>query len=371
MLQIDHVHFYVEDAKKWRDWFVKYLGFQALTSRIFPSFVRQVSFPDTHTEVIQNGNVTFLLSSPLLSSSPVAEFLSQHPPGVADIAFAVEDIASVLTRSQNHGVRIVQSMEENEFGQYAKIAAWGSLTHTLISRNTHQPVEVLVSDASGGHSQRPDLQLTVIDHLVLNLAVRDLAPAIGWYEKIFHLQPQQTFKIATDYSALCSQVMVSVDGHVQLALNAPASPNSQIQEFLDINQGAGIQHIALRTNNLIQLIAEARKTGTNAAGLSFLPIPETYYLSLPSEIQSLLSPTELTAIAQQEILVDWRADAPTEAVLLQIFSQPIFAQPTFFLEFIERRCQASGFGEGNFRALFMAVEAEQIKRQNTTEMVIG
>lgn len=355
MLQIDHVHFYVEDAKKWRDWFVKYLGFQALTSRIFPSFVRQGNLPDTHTEVIQNGNVTFLLSSPLLPSSPVAEFLSQYPPGVADIAFAVEDIASVLTRVQNHGVRIIQSMEESEFGLYAKIAAWGSLTHTLISRNLHQSVELLVSD-------RPDLQLTVIDHLVLNLAVIDLAPAISWYAEIFHLKPQQTFKIATDYSGLFSQVMVSVGGHVQLALNAPASPNSQIQEFLDINQGAGIQHIALRTNNLIQLIAKARKTGT--AGLSFLPIPETYYFSLPQKIRSLLSPTELTAIAQQEILVDWRADAPTEAVLLQIFSQPIFAQPTFFLEFIERRWDASGFGEGNFRALFMAVEAEQRKRSS-------
>ena len=134
--------------------------------------------------------------------------------------------------------------------------------------------------------------------------------------------------------------------------------NSQIQEFLDINRGAGIQHIALRTSNLKSAIAQFR-----ARGLSLLSVPESYYTELKKRPGLPLSSQELAAIAQQEILVDWKEDAQN-AVLLQIFTQPIFEQPTFFFEFIERRSQAQGFGEGNFRALFEAIESEQIKRGN-------
>jgi 4-hydroxyphenylpyruvate dioxygenase len=348
MLQIDHVHFYVEDAQRWRDWFVYCLGFQTVNDGIFPSFADHQKSLHTCTEVVKSGSVYFLLSSPILSTSPVAEFLRQHPPGVADIAFAVDDVEALTAKAITNGAKILQPVQDTGFCQYAKIAAWGSLNHTLITRNKAKIPEIEnISDHS----------ITAIDHLVLNVGVGELETAVNWYQKIFNFQPQQAFNIKTDRSGLHSQVMISSHGHVQLPINEPASPSSQIQEFLDVNQGAGIQHIALLIPNLVDAISRFR-----AAGLSFLSIPQNYYFQLQQRYKFSLSLPELQAIADQEILVDWHEDAHPGQLLLQIFSQPIFSKPTFFFEFIERRSLAQGFGEGNFMALFQAIEREQIKR---------
>ncbi len=357
-MKIDHVHFYVEDAKVWRDWFVRHLGFQAVADRI-SSF-------HTCTEVVKNGNVCFFLSSPLLPTSPVAEFLRQYPPGVADVAFAVEDVEGAIALAQKHGATILQPIQERQVGtvfiKCGKIAAWGGLTHTLIERSLVIYPSSFVTNTNDKEQITNDNTFTAIDHVVLNVAVGELDRAVAWYEKILDFQPQQAFKIKTNRSALHSQVMVSHNGSVQLPINEPASRNSQIQEFLDVNRGPGIQHIALRTTNLVSAIAKFR-----ASGLSLLSVPQTYYSQLKQRPGLTLSPLELEAIAQQEILVDWQEynsleGGNTAPLLLQIFTQPIFEQPTFFFEFIERRFQAQGFGEGNFRALFEAIESEQIKR---------
>ena len=348
MLQIDHVHFYVEDAQRWRDWFVYCLGFQTVNDGIFPSLSDHQKSLHTCTEVVKSGSVYFLLSSPILPTSPVAEFLRQHPPGVVDIAFAVDDVESLTARAITNGATILQPVQDAGFCQYAKIAAWGGLNHTLITRNKAKIKEVEnISDHS----------ITAIDHLVLNVGVGELERAVSWYQKIFDFQPQQAFNIKTDRSGLHSQVMISPHGYVQLPINEPASPSSQIQEFLDVNRGAGIQHIALLIPNLVDAISRFR-----AAGLCFLSIPQNYYSQLQQRYKFSLSPQELQAIADQEILVDWHEDAHPGQLLLQIFSQPIFSKPTFFFEFIERRSLAQGFGEGNFMALFQAIEREQIKR---------
>ncbi|WP_414527343.1 4-hydroxyphenylpyruvate dioxygenase [Nodularia chucula] len=346
-MKIDHVHFYVNDAEIWRDWFVHHLGFTAVDTNI--------SSVHTCTEVVQNGLVRFLLSSALSHISPVAEFLRQHPPGVADVAFAVGDVLDAIAQAEIHGAKVIQPIQLQDFGDVCckcgKIAGWGGLTHTLMENSRVTTSDVQLST---------NYTFTGIDHIVLNVAVGELEPAVAWYTKILGFQPQQSFKIKTDRSALYSQVMVSSDGRVQLPINEPASPNSQIQEFLDVNRGSGIQHIALGTANLINAIAQFR-----TRGVSLLSVPQTYYSQMQQRPGFPLSIGELEAIAQQEILVDWKQETP-EAVLLQIFTQPIFGQPTFFFEFIERRYQAKGFGEGNFRALFEAIESEQIKRGTLT-----
>ncbi len=345
-MQIEHVHFYVEDAKVWRDWFVSHLGFQVVANYAMP---REKSF-HTCTEVVKSGSVYFLLSSPLLSTSPVAEFLRQHPPGVADLAFRVEDVETAIAFASAHGAEIIQPVQQYQQGEvdikWGKIAAWGSLIHTLIERRENSfPLA----------SSSPSF-VTAIDHIVLNVAAGDLEPAVALYENILGFQRQQRFKVQTDRSALHSQVMGSRNGSIQLPINEPASANSQIQEFLDVNKGAGIQHIALRTDNIINAVARFR-----ICGLSLLPIPNSYYSQVVQRQELPLSDDEFQAIAQQGILVDWSQQTP-QALLLQIFTQPIFRQPTFFFEFIERRFQAQGFGERNFRALFEAIEREQIKR---------
>ncbi|MGI2907216.1 4-hydroxyphenylpyruvate dioxygenase family protein [Tolypothrix sp. VBCCA 56010] len=387
-MKIDHVHFYVKDALVWQDWFVSHLGFQAVTDYIMPlTLTSSNEYGSFHTctKVVKSGAVCFLLSSPLLPTSPVAKFLRQHPPGVADVAFAVEDVEKAIALAAQHNAKILQPIQQyqqsQEYIKWGKIAAWGSLTHTLIERGQGRqgdkgtrgqggllggisPPSPPLPIPSSPHPPIPPSpplplspsSITAIDHIVLNVAAGDLERAVAWYEEVLDFQPQQAFKIKTDRSALHSRVMLSRDGGVQLPINEPASTHSQIQEFLDVNQGAGIQHIALQTPNIVDAIALFRQSG-----LSLLPVPQSYYSQLKQRQGLPLSTLELEALARQEILVDWREDNQ-KAVLLQIFTQPIFGQPTFFFEFIERRSQAQGFGEGNFRALFEAIENEQIKR---------
>lgn len=355
-MEVDRVHFYVEDAKAVCKWFTCQLGFQAVTSG---------TNNYTYTEVVKSGCVYFILSSPLTPLSPVAQFLSQHPPGVADIAFRVKDLEAVMDRAISSGAKVLQSIQSNKCLKWSKIAAWGSLTHTLIERQEvrgaeeqrSKGAEESVNINAPQHPSTPAPNaFTSIDHLVLNVASGDLQRAVAWYENVLDFQSQQTFKIQTERSALHSQVMVSRNKQVQLPINEPASPNSQIQEFLDVNRGSGIQHIALLTPNIVPSVAQFR-----SCGVSFLPVPPTYYTQLQHRQRLPLSAVELQEIAEQQILVDWDELSP-QSVLLQTFTQPIFAQPTFFFELIERRLQARGFGEGNFRALFEAIEREQIKR---------
>ncbi len=493
-MNIEHVHFYVEDALAWRDWFVSHLGFQAVADYTIPL---EESF-HTCTEVVKSGSVYFLLSSPLLPISPVAEFLRQHPPGVADIAFGVEDVEAAIALASAHGAKVLQTIQQHQQGavkvKWGKISGWGGLSHTLIEMATDDLTDVtddltvgltvkssatsattlatddltdvtdnltvgltvkssatsattlatddltdvtddltvgltVKSSATSATTLATDdltdvtddltvgltvkssatsattsvaasatsattsvaasatsattsvaasatsattsvatsvATITAIDHIVLNVASGDLESAVTWYESILDFQRQQTFTIKTDRSGLYSQVIVSRNAKVQLPINEPASANSQIQEFLNVNNGSGIQHIALRTDNIINAIAQFR-----ACGLSFLRVPTRYYSDLVHRGGLPLSAQEISAIARAEILVDWNQETPQNMhvgaqdavpLLLQIFTQPIFEQPTFFFEFIERRSQVQGFGEGNFRALFEAIEREQIKR---------
>lgn len=370
-MKLDHIHFYVEDATASRDWFVNYMGFQALASG---------ASRDTLTTLVKSGAVYIVLSSPLTSASPVAQFLRVHPPGVADIAFVVSDLEGVIERAIANGAKVLQPVQQQQLAQgrwkWAKIAAWGSLTHTLIERLGNTPLLPVFADSEvmteffsftqqqGATTRGLLLHRTSdsglfsgIDHVVLNVATGDLERALSWYEEVLGFQRQQRFMIETENSGLRSQVMVHPKSGVQFPINEPTSANSQIQEFLDVNQGPGIQHIALQTPQIVKAIAQLRHRG-----LSFLPIPSTYYTQLRIQHQGLpLSTAELEEIAAQQILVDWQKEA-SQSLLLQTFTQPIFEQPTFFFELIERRQEAQGFGEGNFRALFEAIEREQLKR---------
>ncbi|HAA28315.1 MAG TPA: 4-hydroxyphenylpyruvate dioxygenase, partial [Cyanobacteria bacterium UBA8553] len=370
-MKIAHIHFYVEDANATRDWFVNHMGFQSLASG---------TSRHTHTTVVKSGTIYMVLSSPLTSESPVAQFLRLHPPGVADVAFVVSDLEGVMKKAVAKGVKVWHSVEQQPLAQegwkWAKIAAWGSLSHTLIEGSfADAPMLVSVGDRLYNLPLLPkfsnsditteivtptqscelsakDLRFAIansgffsgIDHVVLNVGTGELEQALTWYEDVLGFRRKQAFKIQTDRSGLHSQVMIHPDSGVQLPINEPASTNSQIQEFLDVNQGPGVQHIALHTPRIVQAIAQLRHLG-----LSFLPIPQSYYTQLQLNHPNLpLLVAELEEIAAQQILVDWRKES-AQALLLQTFTQPIFKEPTFFFELIERRQEAQGFGEGNFR----------------------
>jgi 4-hydroxyphenylpyruvate dioxygenase len=338
-MNIDHVHFYVEDARFWRDWFVQVLGFQAVSSPVSPVHTQQ--------EVVRSGAITFRLSSALTPQSPVAQYLRQHPPGVVDVAFQVEDVEAAIARALDAQAKVLQPW--NAAGS-CQILGWGNLRHTLVEV---QPKVAIASSV-----------LTDIDHIVLNVAQGELASAITFYEQVFGFQRHQSFAIRTDRSALCSQVLTHPQSLIKFPINEPATETSQIQEFLDLNGGAGIQHLALKTVGIIDAIAQFRQRG-----LAFLQVPFSYYEQLRQRDGFQLTEAEWRAIAAQEILVDWQRDQ-AQALLLQTFTQPVFSQPTFFFELIERRqCwvegeekTAQGFGEANFQALFEAIEREQMKR---------
>jgi 4-hydroxyphenylpyruvate dioxygenase len=345
-MDIDHIHFYIEDAQQWRDWFIG-IGFAAVGSQINPH---------TRTEVVQSNHIYFALSSPLSQDSPVAQSLGMQPAGVADLALRVEDLPAMLEQAIAAGVKLVEPIQTHitEQGELklAQIQGWGNLRHTLVQRTGSTP---LLPGLELMQTDQPAALLNQIDHCVLNVANPDLSAAIAWYEKVLGLRGDRRFAIQTQRSALHSQVLVHPHGSIQFPINEPASPSSQIQEFLDINRGSGIQHLALSTGSIVVAIANLRQSG-----LKFLDIPASYYQNLRQRLPKIPA-LDLVALEQQQILVDWHSEQP-QRVLLQAFSQPIFAQPTFFLEVIERRSQAEGFGEGNFLALFEAIEREQIKR---------
>lgn len=371
-MRIDYIHFYVKDALACRDWFVEQMGFQSVASG---------ASCHTHTTVVKSGAIYFVLSSAIAPNSPVTQFLHQHPPGVADIAFNVSDIEYVMERLLKRGAKVLQPLQTHKYEdgciKWGKVAAWGDMTHTLVERHgfhsiPYFPVQVdwlsstLNTQTRQGASVQtqhsilntsPIEEFTHIDHVVLNVAAGDLAKAVEWYQQVLDFQPQQVFTIQTEKSGLCSQVMVHPVTGTQLPINEPTSANSQIQEFLDVNGGAGVQHIALATRDIVGAIAQRRRQG-----MSFINVPPSYYRIVRDRNPGYnFSMAEWDAIAQQQILVDWQAKSP-QALLLQTFTQPIFAEPTFFFEFIERRWGAKGFGEGNFRALFEAIEREQMKR---------
>ncbi|OCR00591.1 4-hydroxyphenylpyruvate dioxygenase [Oscillatoriales cyanobacterium USR001] len=375
-MDFDRIHFYVKNAPTSRNFFVNQLGFQPIAS---------LGNNHTLTEIVSSGNIYFILSSPLTTNSPTANWLKRHPPGVADIAFRAKDIKSAIEQAINQGAKLLQPIQQEKSAlKWAKITGWGDLTHTLIERETllnlHDLLTILQqSDTENNQLPITNHQLpitnsqdffTIIDHAVLNVEKGDLEPAVKWYQNTLGFQPQQNFEIQTNQSALRSRVMIHPDGGVQLPINEPGSTNSQIQEFLDANCGSGIQHIALQTNQILQVVNELR-----SRGLPFLPVPSTYYSELRQQWESHLSPAEWETIENCQVLVDWQKDI-SEAMLLQIFTQPIFQQPTLFFELIERRkalfngqqIQAKGFGEGNFRALFEAIEREQIKRGSLKNM---
>jgi 4-hydroxyphenylpyruvate dioxygenase len=347
-MKIDRVCFYVEDATQTSNWFIDNLGFQKIASYL-----------DIHTqtEVIANNSIYLVFASPLNYSSPVASYLNCRAPGVADIVFRVTNLESIVSRAKQINVPILQPLQFQGKIKWAKIQGWDALQHTLIEfpLREHYPFlpELKLWQASSLMEASEDFAIDAIDHIVLNVAAGELASAVARYQELFGWEIQQTFAISTKHSGLYSQALIDTSRQVQFNINEPTAANSQIQEFLEFNGGAGIQHLALRSHNILHTVTQMR-----SRGVIFLDIPPSYYQQVKQRSNLLLQDWEWQTIAESQILVD-RQESPPESLLMQIFTQPIFNKPTFFLELIERRQQARGFGEGNFQALFEAVEREQ------------
>jgi 4-hydroxyphenylpyruvate dioxygenase len=343
-MELDSIHFYVQDATQTRAFFIEQMGLQSLdNSPILPH--HQVDLDRTLVHWVGNSELLFSIASPLDASSPVAEYLQLHPSGVKDVSFRVLDLAEIRRRVARLGIQVLAASADLAESQWLKIPGWGAIDHTIIQSKT----DAIASVEIDRHEP-----IIGIDHVVLNVAAGELDLAANWYRDVFDFQVQQIFDIQTQTSGLASKALLSACGKIRFNINEPSCSNSQIQEFLDLNHGAGVQHIALQTHDIWTTIDRMRQQE-----LAFLPIPQTYYANLQNRARSaqqiLLTDREWQQLEQLQILMDWSTATP-EQILLQIFTQPIFESPTFFFEIIERRNRAKGFGQGNFQALFEAIE---------------
>lgn len=354
-MDFDHIRFYVHDAKQCRHWFTNVLGFQ---------YLGNATTVDQQIEVVCSGAIVCIICSPLNEDGPISKYLQQHPPGVVDLAFRVADVKATLTRAVQKGATLLHPLTEERQEQstliWGRVSGWGTLEHTLVERKGQTPllassfIPFPVQALSKVKASRSLFKQ--IDHSVLNVGQDQLQAAVSWYQQVFGFETHRYFDIQTHRSGLRSEVLTHPQGQVKFPINEPTSTNSQIQEFLDFNQGPGIQHIALGTSNILDTISQLQRRG-----LSLLDIPPSYYQQLRQQFAQTYTHFDWTALERHQILADFEEDAGA-GILLQTFTKPIFQQPTFFFEIIERQHQAQGFGQRNFLALFQAIEREQQKR---------
>lgn len=362
----DHIKFYVGNAKQTASWYTARLGFDYYAYRGLETGERSVV-----SHVVRNGDIMFEFCSSLDPSDAngIGEHIKIHGDAVKDVAFTVDDARGIWEKATKRGAVSVMEPKEikDEHGTVvlATVRTYGDATHTFVQRNgytgcflpgykAHPKTEVC-------NAVFPPVSIQFIDHCVGNQPDQEMEPTAQWYEKMldFHRFWSVDDKMMhTDYSALRSIVMVDFDEKIKMPINepAPGKRKSQIQEYVDYHAGAGVQHIALNTSNIIPQI-EAMK----ARGVDFLEVPKSYYDNLRKAIptMSITIKEDIDLLEKYRILIDY----DDKGYLLQIFTKPVEDRPTLFFEFIQRN-NHQGFGAGNFKSLFKAIEDEQALRGN-------
>jgi 4-hydroxyphenylpyruvate dioxygenase len=355
LLGIDHVEFYVSNGVQASHFFTTALGF---TRTAFAGL--ETGIRDRASHVLEHGRVRFVLTAPLQGSSDIARHVAAHGDGVKVVAIGVPDAERAYREAVGRGARGVSEPREesDEDGAVcmATIATYGETLHTFVERGSYRGA--FLPGYARAKPEAHDAGLfTGIDHVVGNIELGTLGQWVGYYERIFGMREMIHFTdrdISTEYSALMSKVMADGKGRIKFPLNEPAEGKrkSQIEEYLEYYGGPGVQHIALSTTDIVATVAELQ-----ARGVRFLKTPESYYEELPQRIGEIGE--DLEDLRRLGIL----ADRDDEGYLLQIFTANLGDRPTTFLEVIERH-GARGFGEGNFKALFEAIEREQERRGN-------
>ncbi len=353
---IDHVEFYVGNAKQAAHYYRTAFGFTPKAYSGLETGVR-----DRVSYMLEQGQIRLVLTGALDPESPIASHVRLHGDGVKDIALRVDDCESAFRETVKRGATPV--MEPTEFKdehgvlKKATIATYGDTVHTFVERKDYHGVWAPGFQAIENPPEVKPAGVQAIDHMVGNVELGKMVTWVRFYEEVMGFTQFQTFDdkdISTEYSALMSKVMAGGKGKVKFPINEPAQGRrkSQIQEYLDFYYGPGVQHIALLTDDIISTVDVLQKNG-----VEFLNTPETYYDELEARVGKIDEP--LDELRRLKILVD-RDD---EGYLLQIFTRPVQDRPTLFYEIIQRK-GARGFGKGNFKALFEAIEREQARRGN-------
>ena len=351
---IDHVELWVGNAKQAAYFYTRAFGFREVAYAGLETGVR-----DRTSHVLKQGRIRLVLTGPLTPDHEIARHHARHGDGARVIALSVPDATHAFRAAVERGaIGVREPWEEaDEHGTVtmATIQAYGDTLHTFVERGAYDgpflPGYEPRDDAT------PDTGLLAIDHIVGNVELGHMNTWVKFYEDVFGMTEMLHFSdedISTEYSALMSKVVTSGDGRIKFPINEPAQgkKRSQIDEYLDYYGGPGVQHIAIQTGDIVASVRALR-----ARGIEFMRVPDTYY----GELGDRFGDVDLDLDSLQELGV--LADRDDEGYLLQIFSRMAQDRPTVFFELIERH-GARGFGEGNFKALFMALEREQALRGN-------
>jgi 4-hydroxyphenylpyruvate dioxygenase len=356
--RIDHLHFCVGNARQSAYFYLNAFGFDVVAYEGLETKVKHEA-----GYVLRQGDITFVLTSPLGGDHPDNARLALHGDGVKDIAIEVDDVAEAYQAMLARGATgvVPPTVLEDSDGTYefATIRAYGDTTHSLVNHDRYggvfrpgfRPLD------RGRYSPRTfhPVGLTAIDHIVANVEEGKMQQWVRFYEEVMGFSLLVHFDdkdISTEYTALMSKVVQDGQGRIKFPINepAPGRRKSQIDEFLQFYGGPGVQHIALATDDIVATVRALRDND-----VSFLKVPPAYYEMLPDRVGSI--DEDLKELAELGILVD----RDEEGYLLQIFTKPVEDRPTLFFEVIERH-GARSFGKGNFKALFEAIEREQARR---------
>jgi 4-hydroxyphenylpyruvate dioxygenase len=352
--QIHHVEFWVGNAKQAAFFYRKAFGFSQLA----------YSGPETGNRerasyVLEQGKIRLVLSTPLKAEHPAQEFLQQHGDGVVDIAFEVNDADAAVATAVERGAEVFHAVaaHSDSLGtvRTGAVRTFGDTVHSFVDRRGYNGVflpgyvEARIAETSAG--------LTMIDHIVGNVEDHRMDHWVNYYATVFGFDQFVSFDdkdISTEYSALRSKVVASPSRLIKFPINEPADgkKKSQIQEYIDVNNGPGVQHLALVTRDIVSTITTLR-----ANGVEFLTIPPSYYDTLAERVGAITE--DIAALKKLNILVD----RDEHGYMLQLFTKPLEDRPTLFFEIIQRK-GAQSFGKGNFKALFESIEREQERRGN-------
>lgn len=352
----DHVEFYVGNAKQSAYYYQSAWGYELIAYAGPETGVR-----DRASYVLRQGKITLVLTSSILPDSEISKHHQQHGDGVKVLALWVDDARKSYEETTKRGAKGVLEptvlKDDNGEVVVAAIQTYGETIHKFVERKNYKGTFLPGYQAKKSNVQVKPVGLKHVDHCVGNVELGRMNEWVKFYEDVMGFKLILTFDdkdISTEYSALMSKVVSNGNGYVKFPINEPADGKrkSQIEEYIEFYKGAGVQHIAIATDDIIATVTELR-----ARGVEFLYVPENYYDEVWERVGKINEDAE--AIKRLNILVD-RDD---EGYLLQLFTKPVQDRPTVFYEIIQR-CGAKSFGKGNFKALFESIEREQELRGN-------
>ncbi len=350
----DYVELYVGNAKQSAHFYKTALGFQSLAYAGLETGIK-----DRVSYVLQQDKIRLVLTTPLQKDGHINEHLNKHGDGVKVIALWVDDATKAFEETTKRGAKpyFEPKKEEDKNGYVIRsgIHTYGDTVHIFVERKQYNGVFLPGFKKWESDYNPAPVGLKYIDHMVGNVDWGQMKKWCDFYAKVMGFAQIISFTdddISTDYTALMSKVMSNGNGRIKFPINEPAKgkKKSQIEEYIEFYNGAGVQHIAVATNDIVKTVGEMRKRG-----IEFLYVPDTYYDDLTERVGEIDENVEV--LKEHGILID-RDD---EGYLLQLFTKPILDRPTLFIEVIQRK-GAQSFGAGNFKALFEAIEREQANR---------